>query len=151
MDTIDDSAGADAPHALQPGQRLALGVARHLADLGFAALPEFPTGEGGRMDLCALGPKGEVWCVEVKSCRADYAADAKWARYLAFCDRFFFAVPESFPAAILPPDRGLILADAWGAEVLRLGPETPLAPARRRTITLRFARLAAERLARLGA
>ena len=134
--------------AAQPGVALAAGVARHLADLGFASLAEFPTAEGQRMDLCALGPTGEIWCVEVKSSRADFMSDAKWHGYLGFCDRFFFAVPESFPAEILPATQGLIAADAWGAEILRMPEADPVPPARRRSLTLAFARLAAERLAR---
>ncbi|MEM6678465.1 MAG: MmcB family DNA repair protein [Pseudomonadota bacterium] len=130
----------------QPGQRLARGVLAALEDLGFAALPEFPAPKGRRMDLCALGPGGEVWCVEVKSSRADFQSDAKWDRYLPFCERFFFAVPESFPDALLPAEHGLIRADYWGAEVLRLPPLRPMAQARRRALTLTFARLAARRL-----
>jgi hypothetical protein len=132
-----------------PGVILAGGVLRHLAELGFAALAEFPTVEGRRMDLCALGPKGEIWCVEVKSCRADFQSDVKWQSYLPWCDRFFFAVPESFPVEILPDGHGLIAADAWGAEILRMAPEDPVPAARRKAVTLRFARLAAERLMRV--
>lgn len=132
-----------------PGIALARGVTRMLAQRGLAAIVEFPTTDGRRMDLCALGPKGEIWCVEVKSSRADFMSDAKWIDYLPWCDRFFFAVPESFPAEILPPDHGLILADQWGAEVIRMAPHDPVAAARRKAVTLRFARMAAERLARL--
>jgi hypothetical protein len=131
-----------------PGVTLARGVARMLAERGFAALPEFPTAEGRRMDLCALGPRGEIWCVEVKSSRADFMSDATWGDYLPWCDRVFFAVPQSFPAEMLPAEHGLILADQWGAEVIRMAPDAPVAAARRKAVTLRFARLAAERLAR---
>ncbi|MDT8345750.1 MAG: MmcB family DNA repair protein [Thermohalobaculum sp.] len=138
------SLAADAP-----GMMLARGVNRMLAQHGLAALIEFPTTDGRRMDLCALGPNGEIWCVEVKSSRADFMSDAKWPDYLPWCDRFFFAVPESFPAEILPPQHGLIRADQWGAEVLRMAPHAPVAAARRKAVTLRFARMAAERLTRL--
>ncbi|MEM0943885.1 MAG: MmcB family DNA repair protein, partial [Pseudomonadota bacterium] len=88
--------------------------------------------------------------VEVKSSRADFQADGKWPGYLSWCDRFFFAVPAAFPEALLPQDQGLIRADAYGAEVVRPAPLDRLAAARRKAITLRFARLAAERLARQG-
>jgi hypothetical protein len=81
---------------------------------GFASLTEFPTRDGLRMDVLALGPKGEIWCVEVKSSRADFMADQKWQGYLGWCDRFFFAVPESFPDEILPPEHGLIHASCAG-------------------------------------
>lgn len=132
---------------IAPGVILAGGVARHLAERDFAVLTEFPTAEGRRMDLCALGPRGEIWCIEVKSSRADFTSDLKWESYLPFCERFFFAVPESFPVELLPEEHGLIAADAWGAEILRMTPERPLAAARRKSLTLSFARLAAQRLA----
>ncbi|MEM7497525.1 MAG: MmcB family DNA repair protein [Pseudomonadota bacterium] len=132
--------------SLAPGHRLARGVLSALNGLGFEALAEFPAPKGRRMDLCALGPKGELWCVEVKSSRADFQSDAKWELYLPWCDRFFFAVPASFPEAVLPGEHGLIRADHWGAEVIRMAPERPLAPARRRALTFAFARLAAQRL-----
>lgn len=134
--------------AEKPGIILARGVGRMLGDLGFSALTEFPVKTGRRMDLCAIGPRGEIWCIEVKSSRADFQADTKWHDYLEWCDRLFFAVPLSFPDEILPLDHGLIRADAWGGEILREANEEGLAPARRKALILRFARLAADRLAR---
>ena len=136
------------PPAELPGVRLARGVARMLADEGFASLTEFPVKTGRRMDVCALGPDGQVWCVEVKSSRADFQADHKWRDYLPWCDRLFFAVPPEFPEAILPSDQGLIRTDAWDAQILRMAPEDKLSAARRKSVLLRFARLAADRLAR---
>lgn len=133
----------------QPGQRLARGVARHLRARDFAPLAEFVPAPGLRVDLIAVGPDGEIWIVECKSSRADFTADHKWAGYLAWCDRFFWAVDAAFPARILPPKAGLILADGHDAEILRLPEATPLAAARRRVMTRRLARTAAERLARL--
>lgn len=129
-----------------PGQRLARGVARGLRDLDFACVEELVLATGLRVDLMALGPKGELWVIECKSCRADYRADRKWQGYLEYCDRFFWAVDTDFPAELLPEGTGLIVADAWGAEVLRMGPEVPLAGARRKAVTQRFARHAALRL-----
>jgi hypothetical protein len=41
-----------------------------------------------------------------------------------------------------------MVADAFGATVLREGRSTPLTAGRRRTMTLRFARIAAARLRR---
>lgn len=134
------------PSEPAPGATLARGVCRMLGEHGFASLTEVATRDGLRMDVCALGPKGEVWCVEIKSSRADYLADAKWPGYLAWCDRFFFAVPEGFPDALLPAGHGLIRADRWGGDILRFGPEDRLAPARRKAVTLAFARAAAARV-----
>ncbi|PJF11197.1 MmcB family DNA repair protein [Pseudorhodobacter sp. MZDSW-24AT] len=129
-----------------PGQRLARGVARGLRDMGFVSVEELVPAPGLRVDLMALGPKGQVWVIECKSCRADFQSDRKWQNYLPWCDRFFWAVDAAFPQTLLPPDSGLILADAYGAEIMRMGPETPLAPARRKAVLQGFARHAALRL-----
>ena len=131
---------------MMPGQRLARGVCRHLAAMGFATLEEFTPERGKRLDVLALGPKGEFWVIECKSSRADFTSDAKWTGYLDWGDRYFWAVDAGFPVELLPDDTGLILADAYDAEVVRLGPEVKLAPARRRAVTQRFARMAALRL-----
>ena len=133
-----------------PGVVLARGVCRMLAERGFACLTEFTTSGGLRMDVCALGPRGEIWCVEVKSSRADFLGDRKWHGYLDWCDRFFFAVPSSFPSEILPLEHGLIRADAYGGDILRWGLEEKLAPARRKALTLAFARKSAQRVQMLS-
>jgi hypothetical protein len=134
------------PMSLQPGQRLARGVCRHLAAQGFACLEEFTPERGLRVDVMALGPKGELWVVECKSSRADYTGDRKWQGYLDWCDRYFWAVSEDFPTELLPEGTGLILADAWDADLVRLGDEVRLAGARRKALTMKFARAAALRL-----
>ena len=134
----------------KPGVILARGVCRMLLHEGFSCLTEFPVKTGRRMDICALGRKGEIWCIEVKSSRADFQSDAKWWDYLDWCDQLFFAVPEGFPEELLPSEHGLIRADAWGAEILREGSSDTLAAARRKAVTLRFARRAADRLARVS-
>jgi len=128
------------------GRRLQRGVCRGLGALDFACVEELVPVPGLRVDVMALGPKGEVWVVECKSGRADFRADRKWQGYLDWCDRFFWAVDAAFPAGLLPEGTGLILADAHDAEVVRMAPETPLAPARRRLVTRCFARTAAARL-----
>jgi hypothetical protein len=135
---------------LLPGQRLARGVRRHLASLDFAALEEFVPERGRRVDVIALGPKGEIWVVECKSSRADYLGDGKWQGYLDWCDRYFWAVDAEFPTDLLPEGTGLIIADDYDAEILRMAPETRLAPARRAALIRRFARDAARRVQRLS-
>ena len=129
-----------------PGQRLARGVARALRALDFVTVEELVPTPGLRVDLMALGPRGEIWVIECKSGRADFQADQKWHGYLNWCDRFFWAVDGDFPTAMLPDDTGLILADAYDAEILRMGPEVPLAAARRKVMMQKFARHAASRL-----
>lgn len=129
-----------------PGQRLQRGVCRMLRDLDFVCVEELVPTPGLRVDVMALGPKGEVWIVECKSGRADYQTDRKWQGYLEWCDRFFWAVDADFPTDLLPEGTGLIIADAWGGEVLTMGPATPLPPARRKVMVQKFARHAASRL-----
>lgn len=130
---------------LKPGQLLARGVCRHLLSHDFVSVEELVPARGLRVDVMALGPKGEVWIVECKSSRADFQADSKWQGYLEWCDRYFWAVDEHFPTELLPEDTGLIIADAYDAEIIRMGPEARLAGARRKVMVAKFARHAALR------
>lgn len=134
------------PDNLQPGQLLARGVCRHLLHHGFVTVEELVPAPGLRVDVMALGPKGEVWIVECKSSRADFSSDRKWQNYLEWSDRFFWAVDGDFPVDLLPPETGLILADSYDAEIVRMAPDTPLAGARRKVMVQKFARHAALRL-----
>lgn len=134
------------PPPLLPGQRLARGVARGLGLEGFAPLTEFVLKSGLRADVLAIGPGGEIWIVECKSSRADFASDRKWPGYIPWCDAFFWAVDPDFPSEILPADAGLIVGDEYDAEILRRPEPRSLAPARRKALTLRFAHVAAARL-----
>ena len=128
-----------------PGQLLARGVSRHLRGRDFVTVEELVPTSGLRVDVMALGPKGEIWIVECKSSRADYRGDAKWRGYLPWCDRFFWAVGPDFPTDLLPEGSGLMIADSYDAEILSMGPETRLAPARRKVMIQKFARHAAVR------
>ena len=121
------------------------GAARLLTALDYAPLAEVCLPNGRRADLMALGPRGDLVIVEVKSGPQDYLADRKWGEYLPWCDAFYFAVAPEFPRALLPEEPGLIVADGFGGAVLRDAPSVPLAPARRKALTLAFARLAATR------
>ncbi|WP_164661054.1 MmcB family DNA repair protein [Tropicibacter sp. Alg240-R139] len=131
---------------LQPGQKLARGVARHLRGHNFVSVEEFVPTRGLRVDVLGLGPKGEVWVIECKSSRADFQSDAKWQGYLEWCDRYFWAVDIDFPTELLPPESGLIIADSYGAEIIRMPDEQKLAPARRKVMVQKFATHAARRL-----
>jgi hypothetical protein len=132
-----------------PAARLmARGICRAFAALGYASLVEFPLGNGRRADILALSGSGDVMIVEIKTSLADFRADRKWSSYLDFADRFYFAVSPDFPAALIPEQCGLIVADAFAAAILRAGQASPLPVARRRALTLRFARIAATRLQR---
>jgi hypothetical protein len=130
----------------EPALAIRRGALRLLYALGFAAVSELPLASGHRADLVALGEGGEFWIVEIKSCIADFRTDQKWQEYRLFCDRLLFAVAPEFPAAILPEDAGLIIADSYGGTLLRDGPLHPLAAARRKAMLVRFGRAAASRL-----
>lgn len=129
-----------------PGQALARGVCRLLLEYDFVSIEEFTPERGKRVDVMAIGPKGEIWVIECKSSRADFTSDGKWQGYLEWCDRYFWAVDEDFPTDLLPEGTGLIIADAYDGEIIRMAPEERLAPARRTVITRKFARHAALRL-----
>lgn len=121
------------------------GALRLVLALGWAPLIEVGLPNGRRADVMALSSKGEIVIVEVKSGLEDFKADLKWPDYQPFCDQFFFAVAPNFPTHLIPADPGLIVADGFGGAVLREPVRTPLAPARRRSLMLNFARLAAIR------
>lgn len=121
------------------------GAARLMADMGYAPLLEVCLPNGRRADVMALGPRGEIAICEVKSGVEDYRVDRKWHEYAPFCDVFYFAVTPEFPEGILPDEPGLIVADGFGGAVVREAPNQMLAPARRKALTLAFARLGAMR------
>lgn len=123
------------------------GAARLLVALGYAPLSEVTLPNGRRADLMALGPKGQIFIVEVKSGIEDFRVDLKWPEYRPYCDAFAFAVAPEFPREILPQDPGLIVADGFGGAILREAPVEALTGARRKALTLAFARLAALRAA----
>jgi hypothetical protein len=127
-------------------QALTRGAARMLFEMGFASLTEFTLKSGRRADLIGMDAKGTIAIVEVKSSLEDFRSDGKWPEYLDFCDHFYFAVPEFFPLEVLPEDMGLLVADPFGAAVVREAPVARLNAARRRSILLKFALTAARRL-----
>lgn len=130
-----------------PAPLLARGVARLLGEMGYACLAEFTLRSGRRVDVVGLDGHGRLLVVEIKRSVADFRADGKWPEYLAYCDAFYFAVPEGFPVDLLPDDTGLMLADRYGAEVVRWAPANPpLHASRRRELLIRFAQAAAGRL-----
>jgi len=135
---------------LEPATAIALtrGISRALAQLGYASLAECPLANRRRADILALGKGGDLIIIEIKCSVADFRADRKWADYRGFADRLYFAVPNGFPTLLIPEECGLIVADGFGAAILRHGPESRLDPARRRALTLRFALSAASRLRR---
>ena len=145
----DGSAPVDRGGAVpETTRRVTRGAARLFEDLGCAVITEFALANGRRADVAALAADGRITLVEVKSGVPDFRADAKWPEYLAFCDSFYFAVAPEFPRSLLPDAEtcGVIVADAWEAAILRPAPVRPVPAARRRAVTVRIARIAAQRL-----
>jgi len=126
--------------------RLQRGVGRALVAADKAVLFELPLANGRRADVVALDHQGQVTIIEIKSGLADYQADHKWQDYLDYCDNFAFAVAADFPEGVLPEDVGLMVADEYGAEIIRPFWHRPLSAARRKAMLIRFARASAGRL-----
>jgi hypothetical protein len=129
---------------------IARGVRRLLRARGFFSVTELPLVDGRRADIVAVNGEGEVLIVEIKSSPADLRADRKWRDYAPCCDRLYFAISDATPAEIVPAEAGLIVADPYGAEILREADFHRMASAGRRALLLRFARAAADRLHRLA-
>ncbi|WP_373489710.1 MmcB family DNA repair protein [Parasphingorhabdus sp.] len=134
-------------------QAVARGVARMFARHDIMVLPEVCLRNRRRADLMGIDARGQIVIVEIKVARSDLLGDAKWTEYLEYCDRFYWALPIGFDATpvhgpdFLPDRTGLIIADAYDAEMVRPAATNALAPARRKTETMRLARRAMQRAA----
>jgi hypothetical protein len=133
----------------QTAQDVARGVSRLLLQEGFSPILEFTLANGRRLDVAALGPDGTLLGVEIKVALADLRGDTKWPDYLEFCEHFYFAIPPDFPDHHVPVGTGLIVADRYGGAILRPAPPAAVHASRRKAVTLRFAKVAADRLAAL--
>jgi hypothetical protein len=122
------------------------GVCRRFRAEGYSVVTELSLANGRRADVVALSGGGDITIIEIKSCLIDYQTDGKWQDYLEFCDRLYFAVNADFPCEVIPGAAGLILADRYGAELMRDPLEERLSAARRKAMMLCFARAAALRL-----
>ena len=122
------------------------GVGRLLRAHDYALLTEFTLASGRRADVIGLSPKGLLWIIEIKSSPEDFKADSKWPEYREYCDHFSFAIPQTMNADLIPVEAGLIVADQWGAEIIRAAPDHPLHASRKRAVHMAFARAAAQRL-----
>lgn len=125
------------------------GACRLMRQAGHSVLLELPLPDGRRADIFAVGRTGELVIVEVKSSIEDWRVDGKWPDYLNWCDLLYVAVPVDFPQQLIPDEIGLIVADAYGGEILRTPTRRPVAAGRRKALLIDCARLASERLARI--
>lgn len=127
--------------------RVQRGVMRLLRETyDMCCYAEVQLANGRRADVLSLGPKGEIWIIEIKSSLTDYQVDRKWPDYKDFCDRFYFAKPPELDPDIFPVSEGLFVADGHGGAMLREAPHEPLASARRKAMLLKLARLGADRI-----
>ena len=145
----DDSATCDGSSAR--ARDVARGICRLFARNGIWVLAEMPLRNGRRADLMGIDAKGKVVIVEIKTARGDLLGDGKWPDYLDFCDRFYWGLPPELDRSVLegedyrPDCCGIVVADAYDAEIVRPAPSHPLASARRRVEVERLARTALRR------
>jgi hypothetical protein len=128
---------------------VARGVSRLLLQEGYSPILEFTLANGRRLDVAALGPDGTLLGVEIKVALADLRGDNKWPDYLEYCEHFYFAIPPDFPDEHVPASTGLIVADRYGGAIVRPALPAVVHASRRKAVTLRFAKVAADRLALL--
>lgn len=132
-------------------QAVARGICRLFARNDIWCLTEMPLRSNRRADLMGIDAKGQIVIVEIKVARADLHGDAKWGDYLDHCDRFYWGLASHLDRACMeseafrPEACGLIVADAYDAEIVRPAPTFPLAAARRKAETERLARAALRR------
>jgi hypothetical protein len=128
------------------------GIMRLFARNDVWCLTEMPLRNARRADLIGIDGKGRLVIVEVKVSRADLLGDDKWQDYLDHCDRFYWGIGPDIDRSLLDrdtflPERcGVIVADAYDAEIVRPGATHPLAAARRKVEVERMARHAMRRL-----
>jgi hypothetical protein len=134
----------------QTALAIARGTTRLLHQFGFSAVSELSLPSGRRADLVALNNASEIWIIEIKSSIEDFRADQKWMDYRMHCDRLFFATTMEVPCEIFPKDTGLIVADAFGAQIVCEAPQHKLHASTRKSMMLSLARCAAMRLQALA-
>lgn len=126
--------------------QICVGTLRCFAERDYFGAFEVTLANRRRADILTVEPKGEIAIAEIKSSVEDFRSDAKWHEYIPYCDKYYFAVSQAFPTDILPEHTGLIIADAFGGDIVRPAEEHRLPAARRKALTLKVARLASMRL-----
>ncbi len=125
------------------------GVIRSFLKNEIILLPELTLNNGRRADLLGIDSKGKIVLIEIKSSVEDFKIDRKWPEYRDHCDLFYFASHKEVPMEIFPREEGFILADNYGAEIIRQAQEEKLSAQSRKALTLRFARASALRLEKI--
>ncbi len=145
---MDIPASALKPDGRQSETAAAIqrGVGRLLRAHNFSILTEFTLASGRRADVIGLKPDGTLWIIEIKSSPEDFRADNKWPEYREYCDHFSFAIPPTMDPDLIPLEAGLIVADQWGAEIMRDASVHSLHASRRRAVLIAFGQAGAQRL-----
>ena len=149
LDSLSDTASCPLP---ADAAGVARGIMRLFARNNIWCLPEMPLRGGRRADLMGIDAKGQVIIVEIKVQRGDLLGDGKWPDYLDHCDRFYWGVPPRLDRSPLegldykPDCCGIIVADAYDAEIIRPAPSHPLNAARRKKEIEMLARASMRRL-----
>lgn len=138
-----------APALAERAGLIERGIVRALRQMDYAVMREVPLPNHRRADLLAIDRKGQILIVEIKSGRTDFMVDQKWHEYDDYCDAFCFAVDMDFPQELIPETTGLMVTDYFEAETIRPPVGTKLAAARRKALTLKLLRLAAQRSLRV--
>lgn len=142
---------APDPHVPIGAQAVARGITRLFGRNNIWVIPEMPLRNHRRADLMGIDDKGKIVIVEIKVSRADLLGDGKWPDYLDYCDRFYWGLPPELDRSPLETENyqpdccGVIVADAYDAEIVRPAPSQPLAAARRKVEMERLARAALRR------
>jgi hypothetical protein len=140
-----------SPVVERGARAVARGICRLFAANDVWCLAEMPLRSGRRADLMGIDARGHLIIVEIKVSRADLHGDAKWTDYLDHCDRFYWGLAPELDRACLetpefmPEACGVIVADPYGAEIVRPAPLLPLAAARRKAEVERLARASLRR------
>ncbi|MEO9461899.1 MAG: MmcB family DNA repair protein [Marinomonas sp.] len=144
------------PVAAPLSSDVARGITRLFARNNIWCVAEMPLRGGRRADLMGIDAKGQVVIVEIKVARGDLLGDSKWTDYLDHCDRFYWGLAPDLDRSVLdseaflPESCGVIVADAYDAEIIRPAPLAPLAAARRKVEVERLARTAMRRMSGLA-
>ncbi len=126
--------------------RIQRGVRRLFSEMGCVTLPEFSLVNGRRGGRDRPVRRGAPDHRGDQVERGRLPRRPEMARLPGFLRPVLLRDPRRRPRGPDPEDCGLIVADAYGAAIIREAPEHALSGARRKAVTLRFAHSAARLL-----
>jgi len=131
-------------------ERISRAVMRHFYEYGESVLAEFTLKSGRRADVICLSKDDQITIIEVKSSKEDFLSDQKWPEYMAWADKFYFAVSDEFDLSLLKEHHqcGIIVTDGLAVHIERAPVYEKLAPQRRKHLIKRLALTAMDRASR---